>query len=232
MKWKPSKFTTPETSWRGIFVTCNRGREKQCASEVQQWFETVVDEYFDDEPAADEKDSLEADIAKEVAQLTSKRKKVVVHVNLGVECVVFAQLRHPLDPVQVTLKICELAQQGERATKYIQRLGPVQQFVKIDDELTELKALEPLIKKRMHDGSKFAIRPTLRLTAVTRDRVIPAIARLVGTGHKVSLDSFEELVLVEGFKSVIGVAVLNTPAEKVKELCRFNVAQIVAGAAS
>jgi len=232
MKWrKPSKHTTVETTWKGIFVTCNRGRELQCAREVQQWFETVLEESPEFETPEEDapNDDVEGDIEKEVAALTSKkRKRVVVHANLGVECVIFAQVRFPIDAVQLTLKLCDVAKKGEYTTKYIQRLGPVQQFIKIDEQMADIGGLKPVLDEHMRKDTKFAIRPTLRLTAVTRDRVIPAVAKLVGPGHSVSLSAFEQLVLVEGFKGVLGIAVLDTPAEKVNEYCRFNIAQIVA----
>lgn len=80
----------------------------------------------------------------------------------------------------------------------------------------------------MRDNTRFAIRPTLRLTQVTRDVVIPAIAKLVGPNHKVDLQNYEQLVLVEGFKGVLGIAVIDLPASDVTKYCRLNLSQIVA----
>lgn len=236
-KWrKPTKFTVIQPVWKGIFVTCVRGRETQCAREVREWFEAVAEEHWPDDAQGqneDEKSDLEGDIEAEIQRevdglSSNKRKKIVVHEKLGVECVVFVQTRYPVDPVKLSLIVCEQTYNREHAAKYIQRLAPVQQFVKCEAELNEIGGLKPVLEKHMRDNTRFAIRPTLRLTQVNRDVVIPAIAKLVGPNHKVDLQNYEQLVLVEGFKGVLGIAVVDLPASEVTKYCRLNLSQIVA----
>lgn len=48
---------------------------------------------------------------------------------------------------------------------------------------------------------KFAIRPSIRNNKeLTRDEVIKTVAAIVGTGHKVDLQGYDLLILVEIYK--------------------------------
>lgn len=215
-------------------MTCVRGRETQCAREVREWFESVAEESWpstgdQEEEEEGEEVDIEAEIQREVDGLkTTKRKNLVVHDKLGVECVIFVQTRNPVDPVKLCLKICQQAYNREHTSKYVQRMAPVEQFVKCDAELSDIEGLKHVLDKQMRPETSFAIRPTLRLCAVTRDAVIPAVAKLVGPKHSVNLQNYEQLILIEGFKGVLGVSVVDLPASEIQKFCRLNVAQIIA----
>lgn len=234
--WKPSKVAQIDPVWRGIFVTCNRGRESQCAREIREWWEQTAELLCpEDESGADLEsentgnkkessieDDIEAEINAEVEALKTKRKHIVVHEKLGVECVLFVQTRYPVDPIKLVLKVVEECKNKERHAKYIQKITPIQKFVKFEN----MESLEQVIQESLAENCTFAIRPSLRFCEQTRDVVIPAIAKLVGTGHKVDLKNYDSLIVVEGFKTIIGVGVLNLTAEEMKSLCQLNLQQL------
>lgn len=237
--WKPTKVNLIDPVWRGIFVTCNRGREAQCAREIRDWFEQTAEQLFPDaESDSEEKKAsagdgdagaaaagepdIEAAIKAEVEPLKTSRKRIVVHDKLGVECLLFVQTRHPVDPVALALRVCEECAQKQRHAKYIQKLSPVQQFVKFE----HLERLAPVLQAGLGAQTSFAIRPSLRLCKETRDEVIPAVARLIGSEHKVDLKNYDELVVIEGFKTLLGASVLKLDAQKMKALHQLNLLQI------
>ena len=241
--WKPSKVNILDPTWKGIFVTCNRGREAQCAREIREWFEQAAETLYSEIPDADLKphskpkeeveasveDDIASAIANEVEQLKSSKKLIVVHDKLGVECVLFVQTRYPLDPVKLALYVTEECMRKERHAKYVQKLSPVQKFVKFDDDEStgNMEKLAPTISTLTPECS-FAIRPSLRLCKQTRDDVIPQIAKLVGPTHKVDLKNYDELVVIEGFKSLLGASVINLNAEEMKKRCQLNLCQLAA----
>lgn len=182
--------------------------------------------------SGDTKDSIEDKILREVEGLTArKRKHIVVHAKLGVDCVVFVQTRYPVDPVKLMLEVCKQTSQGDKTARYIQRMAPVQQFIKCEEGLEGVEAFQPTIDKHLRPNTKFAIRPTLRLSPVTRGNVIPAVARLVGPNHSVNLKDWDQLIMVEGLRGILGVSILDTNAELTKKYRQFNLVQITAGMA-
>lgn len=53
---------------------------------------------------------------------------------------------------------------------------------------------------------KFAIRPSIRNNKeLTRDEVIRTVAAVVGPGHKVDLQGYDVLILVEIYKASLGM---------------------------
>lgn len=223
-------------------MTCNRGREMQCAREIREWFEGVSESLYPnsevelatgtDHTVLTKESSIEDEIRREVECLTAtKRKHIVVHAKLGVDCVVFVQTRYPVDPVKLMLAVCEQTVQRERTARYIQKMAPVQQFIKCEEGLEGVEAFQPVLAEHLRPSTRFAIRPTLRLSPVTRDKAIPAVARLVGPNHSVDLKNWDQLIMVEGLRGVLGISVIDTNAELTKKYCQFNLVQITAGMA-
>ncbi|KAJ1938310.1 hypothetical protein EC988_007631, partial [Linderina pennispora] len=66
---------------KGFFITCNRGREKKCASEVIDLLEQYTEKLYPGLEAAEESDSedeeagdIESEIARELEDMKSKSK--------------------------------------------------------------------------------------------------------------------------------------------------------------
>ena len=71
---------------------------------------------------------------------------------------------------------------------------------------------------------QFAIRPNIRShNTLKRDQVIEIVAKAVGPGHKVNLKDYDKMILVDIFKNVVGMAVVDSDFDKLK---RFNLAEI------
>jgi tRNA acetyltransferase TAN1 len=77
--------------------------------------------------------SIEASIEKELSDLQEKKKRpqdrTFTSVNTGIECVFFLKTRKPVDPLELTRRMCADARSGDvpngRRCKYVNRLVPV-----------------------------------------------------------------------------------------------------------
>lgn len=228
-KKRHKNWSVLEPGWQGIFVTCPRGKESNCRAELLDLLREYVDN-DDEEEDEDEEESgdIEAVLSKEVASLKQKRKESNVEGHLvGCECVVFARLKKA-DPVEVVKRICRDAKhKGMKQTRYVQRMTPVSLLVTAN--LDNIEKFTPIVESAMPgEGLKFAIRPTIRNnTKIPRDELISNTAKLVGHRHKVDLKGYDKLVLVECFKSVMGLSVV----DEFDELNKFNLTQIYEAAA-
>lgn len=194
------------------------------------------DEEVDDkeEDDAEESGDIEDAIAKELGQLSAPdktKKERFRPIDTGCECVVFFRTRKPIEPVDLVLRVCEdAAHSGAKKSRYAQRLSPVTLTATANVEGVKRLAasvLEPHFhKEEGQEPLKFAIRPTIRNhNTMTRDEVIKTVAQSVGSeyGHKVDLKNYDKLILVEIFRSSVGMSVVDRRFESLE---RFNLEQI------
>lgn len=118
--------------------------------------------------------------------------------------VVFFRLKHPIDPITVTEKLCHAAVEPNfRNTKTISRLTPVTHTAKATMEGVS-EAAKAALAPHFHQGQKdvkFAVRVSSRHhNALKKMEVIQEVARTVGQDHKVDLKKFDVLILVEIYK--------------------------------
>lgn len=240
-KFRAGGIIEPNTS--GIYATCNRGREQQCRKELMNLFSEKIEEYYtpeqlenaenDEDEAETASLSIEDQIKKELAGLKENKqakKALLVPIELGCECMVFIKTRRPLDPETFVERICsESAESRIKNTRYTQKLTPVQYSV--TPTLEELKKLAARVlgphfhKKEGQAPVRFAIQVNRRnFNSLERPLIIRTIAESVGRdhGHSVDLKAYEKLVLVECYKSNIGMSVAN----RYDELDKFNLQQI------
>lgn len=170
---------------------------------------------------------------------------------IGCECVIFVRTRRPIDPVDFVVRVCKDLKYGSqiKRSRYAQRLTPVTSTATANSEgLTRLhhEVLEPVFYNK-EEPQTFAIRPTLRNhSTLTRDEIITRTARFISTApiatktdskdadeekdedkvirNSVDLKNYEKMVLVDCFKSSLGMAVVGSSFEK--EYYRFNLEQI------
>lgn len=170
-------------------------------------------------------------------------------MEIGCECVIFVRVKRPINPVDFVLRICKDIKYGSqiKRSRYAQRLTPVEKTATANlDGLNRLfeEILKPVF---YHQGASqtFAIRPTLRNHSVlSRDDVITKTARFISTApveksaenndsasgdeslahNSVDLKGYDKMVLVDCYKSSLGMAVVGPEFEK--EYYRFNLEQI------
>ncbi|KAK9458927.1 uncharacterized protein V1516DRAFT_666578 [Lipomyces oligophaga] len=220
----------------GIFVTCNRYHEKQCRQELMLYFRELADKIYevdkgiDNEQASAIGDDIETSILKEVQalhEIDSTSSPLFTPIDVDCECVIFFRTRKPIDPASFVHRICSDAFfSKEKSTRHTLRLSPVTLTASAsEDGLIELakKVLKPHFHENPENPIKFAIRPTLRNHSVLdRDTIIRLVANIVGPSHKVDLKHYDKLILVECFKNIIGISVV----EDFEKFKRFNLQAI------
>ncbi|KAK9478521.1 hypothetical protein V1514DRAFT_306875 [Lipomyces japonicus] len=234
--WK-TESSTIHPGVSGIFVTCNRRFERKCRSEIMEIFNEVAESEYDlskfdadseSDPEDEEDVDIEASIAKELDSIKKKKeRKLFKPINIDCECVLFIRTKKPIDPVHIVHKVCEDAMNsGIKNTRHTLRLSPVTFTASAnEEEFKKLvsKVLEPHFHQEGQEPLKFAIRPTTRNhTTFDRDYLIRTIAEAVGRPHKVDLTNYDRLILVECFKNIVGISVV----EDFEKLKRFNLQQI------
>ena len=207
---QPSVITPGD---KGIFVTCDKGKEKNCLLELHDLVlqdlesnRSILNDPKDesDEGEPQQLDSIEADIAAELSSLkgdvsksgSGSEAKPFQLITLDIPCVSF--LRFPpgsaLDPVEMVHRICLNAADRNSAqqSRYIKRLTPLCSLRKVLSQGLE-KACEEVLRPIFgpdETGSvksvKFAIRPTVRNNEkIDRDEIIKTVAdRVQDIGQK------------------------------------------------
>ncbi|KAK9378043.1 uncharacterized protein V2V93DRAFT_376917 [Kockiozyma suomiensis] len=230
MYYKTASSTIhPGTS--GIFATCTRRKEKQCTQELMELFNDEAEKIYNTEEVKDEEDDddIEASLTKELNSLQSNKDKVQLFtpIDLACECVMFFRTKKPVDPVSFVHKIClDALNSGTKSTRYTLRLSPITSTASANEgDLKTLaeKVLAPHFHAENQKPLKFAIRPTSRNhTTLDRDQIINIVASAVGAPHKVDLTNYDKLILVEAFKNIIGMSVV----DDFEMLKRYNLQQI------
>ncbi|GAO52559.1 hypothetical protein SAICODRAFT_87182 [Saitoella complicata NRRL Y-17804] len=233
----------PATS--GVFVTCPRGKERNCFNEISNIMEEYVERLFpapeelEDSDEDDEDDDIEASIQKELAGMKekvrvkkdgTKIKRRLNKVDTGADCVLYIQTRGNIEPVQLVHDICaDASSTGIKRTRYTQRMTPITRTGIAEPQPLYDLAKEILAphfhKDEGQEPLKYAIRPSFRNhTKMNRDEVIKMIAGIVGHehGHKVDLKNYDVLIIVEVFKNIVGMSVVRD----FDTLKGFNIDQI------
>lgn len=224
----------------GIYATCPKFKGRACLKELGLLFDEKALEFYpemDLEADGEESEelSIEDAIKKEVAEMKDESKEArklqkFSQVDLGCECLVFIKCRKPIVPSEFVMKLCEESLKlGSKSTRFTQRLSPID--LSCSATIDEVKKMAiKVLKPHFHLDSdqkpwKFAIVVNKRnFNQLEKMDIIKTIAACVGNenGHKVDLKQYDKLILVECFKSNVGMSVV----EKYDELCKFNLQQI------
>ncbi|KAI0649360.1 hypothetical protein C8Q79DRAFT_508792 [Trametes meyenii] len=224
----------------GVWVTCVKGKERQTVGELYDVFESLANQLWPTEASeiadtprsSDEEDGgaddLEKQIAKEVASMKRPRKETrFANCQTSTPCVVFISCKPPVDPVKlVTTHVQNVVNTGVTQTRFTQRLTPVS--ASCPANIPEIQSLCGRLVRNALEAEpekKFTYKIELRLrnhNTLTRDKLIPEVAKCVPEGHTVSLDNPELFILVEVFKSVCGISVV----KDYYKLQKFNVMEI------
>ncbi|PVH14488.1 uncharacterized protein CXQ87_002629 [Candidozyma duobushaemuli] len=237
-KYKQSGFIDPNTA--GVYATCNRGRELGCRKELLNLLSEKCEQWYPDwESKAevddeDDKDlSVEEQVQKELASMKKEKtakSTIFSPIDLSCECTVFVKIRKPVEPAEFIHRICQEAKDsGVKKSRFIQKLTPV--TFSVSASLEEIKKLAAIVlkphfhKEEGQEPLKFAIQVTRRnFNQIPKEEIIQTVAGCVGKdhGHTVDLKKYDKLILVDCFKSNIGMSVVSDYLQ----LEKFNLQQI------
>ncbi|OAX42175.1 hypothetical protein K503DRAFT_847953 [Rhizopogon vinicolor AM-OR11-026] len=229
----------------GIWATCVKGKEKGTVGELYDLFESLaadmwpvegadstVNDHSNGSDADGDEDDVEAQIAKEVAAI--KRPKVekrFANCLTNTQCVIFMSCKPPIDPVKLVMKHVESVQStGVTRTKYTHRLTPVSgSCVANIPELHSLcrRTIEAFSAQEKSEGSpvtrKYKVELRVRNhNTLTRMEIIQEVAKCMPENYVVDLDNPEVFVLVEVFKSICGMSIV----EDYYRFQKFNVMEL------
>ncbi|KAL8766685.1 MAG: hypothetical protein Q9209_006615 [Squamulea sp. 1 TL-2023] len=223
----------------GIWATCNMHKEGLCTIELRNLFNEYAGLIYGDVTAngaavTDDaqlgSDDIEAEINKEVQVIqTSKKGALFVPVKIDVQCVLFFKTREPVKPVSFVHRICSDAMNKTtiKQTRHAKRLTPMSRMGKATEKGLEEVAkavLAPVFHREGVSTQKFAIRTTIRNNhAMKRDNIIKRVADLVGEPHTVDLKNYNQMILVDVYRNILGMSVVGSDFEELK---RFNIAEI------
>ncbi|KAL8808761.1 MAG: hypothetical protein Q9200_004046 [Gallowayella weberi] len=223
----------------GIWATCDMHKEGLCTVELRDLFNEYASLIYGDATASDTaitkdddlaSDDIEAEINKEVKGIqNSKVEALFTPVKIDVQCVLFFKTREPVEPVSFVHRICSDAMNKAtaRRTRHLKRLTPMTRMGKAAEKSLEEVAkvvLAPVFHRDGVSAQKFAIRTTIRNNhAMKRDDIIKRVAGLVGEPHTVDLKKYDQLVLVDVYRNILGMSIVGSDFEKLK---RFNVTEI------
>lgn len=237
-KYRQSGFIDPNTA--GVYATCNRGRELGCRKELMNLLSEKCEQWYPDweqkveVEEEDEKElSVEEQVQKELASMKKEKTAkttVFLPIDLSCECTIFVKIRKPVEPAEFIHRICQEAQElGVKKSRFIQKLTPI--TYSVSASLEEIKKLAAIVlKPHFHNEEgqkplKFAIQVTRRnFNQIPKEEIIQTVAACVGKeqGHSVDLKKYDKLILVECFKSNIGMSVVSDYLR----LEKFNLQQI------
>lgn len=248
-KYKVSGFIDPNTS--GVYATCNRGRELGCRKELLRLLADKIDELYPnwkeqvthEEEPSEEKEDTTKETTKELTveeqvenelQLMKKSKSAKSHpllvpMELGCECLVFVKTKKPAMAVELVHSLCKEAYETKQKNmRFTQKLSPIETSVSPSTEELE-KMAKSVLKPHFHAENqkpvKFAIQVTRRnFNALEKEDIIKKIASLVGTehGHSVDLKNYDKLIMIECYKTNVGMAVVSD----FQKYDKFNLQQI------
>lgn len=184
---------------------------------------------------AEEKKELtvEEQVEQELQEMKKTRgpksHPLLVPMELGCECLVFVKVKKPAMSVELVQSLCEEAYTSkQKNTRFTQKLSPIETSVSASAEKLE-KLAKLVLKPHFHQENqkplKFAIQVTRRnFNSLEKEDIIKKIASLVGTdhGHSVDLKNYDKLIMVECYKTNVGMAVVSD----FQKYDKFNLEQI------
>ncbi|ORX68700.1 hypothetical protein DL89DRAFT_268475 [Linderina pennispora] len=187
---------------KGFFITCNRGREKKCASEVIDLLEAESDS--EDEEAGD----IESEIARELEDMKSKSKpKLFRSLQTTIDCIAFVKCDKRIDPEDLTQFI------GTHG--FTSRLIPAK--VTCSAKIDAIVGAKLLAEDA--EPTTFALAINVRYCdGLKRKDIIPAVAAPFDEKHTVDLENAKYTIVIEAFKSLCAVGLV----EDYNKLKRLN----------
>ncbi|KAI9270671.1 thump domain-containing protein [Phascolomyces articulosus] len=228
-----------QANMSGIMVTCTRSKESRAQKEVIDLFEEYARKLHPDNNDSKDKEEdnddeeeeldLEAQVAKELAELKQpakdNKRTLFANIPTNMDCVLFIKARPPVEPVQFVHKILtDLKEDKKQRTRYTSRFLPVENTCHANLNAIE-KMAEPIFESKFKNNSKsFAIICRIRnCTKLDRMEVVQKLASVVGEGHRVDLENPDLAIIVEICQNICMMSVV----EDFNELKKYNIESIL-----
>ena len=219
-----------EPGMKGVLISCFRKRESSCVLEVYNLFE----QYFDSLGYSDQSleflatDSIENKIEKELQELRSKNKKTKRFLNISMgdlECLVFIKTSSQLIPSQFVTKILtDSMENGIKKTRYCQRLIPIDAtcYANINDLKKTFEAFVEQYFPSSGDSKTYCLCIESRFnSSLHKEAIIKELTFMVPSIYKVSFDNSQLTIVIQIFKNICGISVL----EDYHKFKKFNIQQ-------
>lgn len=236
-----------EPNTKGVYVSCDRGKESRAKLEIIDLLEDKYEELLEKKifgPITDDiEDSKELDfeeqMKKELLELkkskTDKKINPFVFIDLQMECLLFIKVHKTIDPVVLVMEIFKDAFENNiKKTRYCSKIIPISDSCSASEENLQ-KLIERVLEKQdlkseQKENIVFSVDITRRLFQVLeRDHIMKiTTSKLREINPKISINykSFDILLIVQCFKSNIGISVVNE--QNWKDYKKLNLNQIFA----
>lgn len=250
-RYKANGFIDPNTSGvyatcnRGRELGCRKELVRLLTEKIENMYPDWKEQARDDDEKRErikENDineqngkelSIEEKVKNELQEMQkykdSKGHPLLVPMELGCECLVFVKTKKPVLSVDLVRSLCEEAYETkQKNTRFIQKLSPIETSVSASMEELEKMAVS-VLKPHFHQDDqkpvKFAVQVTRRnFNSLEKEDIIKKIASLVSFdhGHSVDLKNYDKLIMVECYKTNVGMAVVSD----FQKYDKFNLEQI------
>ncbi|BEI83990.1 hypothetical protein CcaverHIS002_0405940 [Cutaneotrichosporon cavernicola] len=221
----------------GIVVTAVQNKEMIAEREIIDALEAAADELYPGTGAGEEEEEEEGDIEdmlkKELEGAGGAQDASVASVPcVQARYLLYINVLPPLDPIALVRYIIERCERTARCSfRFIQRLTPVSATSHADMDGLRRIAAEALAGPFSGGPKKFAIQVATRNSnALERLQMIKAVAEEVNKlspKHKVDLKNPDRTVMIELFKTALGISVV----EDFEKYKKFNPAAVAREAA-
>ncbi|KAI9495983.1 hypothetical protein BDB00DRAFT_759362 [Zychaea mexicana] len=223
----------------GIMVTCTRSKESRAQKEVTDLFEEYARKLYSDDESEQNKEEeeeeeeqldLEAQVAKELAELKQPAKDnnrtLFANIATNMDCVLFIKTRPPVEPVPFVHRILtDLKKDKQQRTRYTSRFLPIENTCHANMNAIE-KMAELIVGPKFHDkpSKSFAVMCRIRnCTKLDRMTVVQTLAKTVGEGHRVDLENPDLAIIVEICQNICMMSVV----EDFNELKKYNLESLL-----
>lgn len=223
----------------GIWVSCVKGKEKQTIGELYDLLDSLATDIWPEDSDDSDDDaapvlppqatdgeqqfsstgeglSIEDQLAREIATMKKPRREHQRFANCitNTPCVVFIGCRAPVDPVQlVQAHVHQVEKSGTSRSRYTQRMVPSSEtcVANLPEVVAMCRRLIVPHFTQEREGEK-TYRIELRIrnhTTFARPQIIDEIAKCIPDTYKVDLGNPALFILVEVFKSVCGMSIVD-----------------------
>ncbi|KAI9318905.1 hypothetical protein DFJ73DRAFT_336881 [Zopfochytrium polystomum] len=234
---KPKPFAVQAGS-SGVLAFCNRNKDQLAKKELLLLLNEYADQLYGEErpesaangeaavtkttAAADDDDEddddeeevgIEDAFAKEMGTLKKPKKTHRFSPqDVGIDCTIFIKAGAGIDPKALVGAILkDLDQTKKKKTRFTQRILPIEQCSAafLADIITLAKKI--VVPQFPSDSPvKYSIVFNRRFNdQISRDELIPKLAELVGPAHQVDIKNPDRVILVEIFKGICGMSVVD-----------------------
>ncbi|ORX75087.1 hypothetical protein BCR32DRAFT_297106 [Anaeromyces robustus] len=229
-----TKMFSAKAKMTGFLITCTLNKERSSAREMCELLCEHVEKLYpelceekkkdnnniengsenEEEEDIDDIDDIEASLAKELEDMKNNKKEENKFeiVPLNINCLGFIRAKIPIDPTKVVHSIFETIEtKKEKKTRYTQRVIPIMNTC-ITNKPEIFRLAETIIKPYFPDDQQkeYAIMIKIRNNSkMDRMEIIKGVAGVIGEKHKVNLTNPQLFVIIEIFKTICGISVVD-----------------------